>query len=118
MAGTLRLRKGISPLLVDWEPLHQSANPAAVPSFIEHFHGVEGVVAEILADQSQLLQDVVGHGDDMAADRICLENIEQLTRLAQISSVLGAAARRRTASAISGTGSTPLSATRPANTDT
>ena len=74
---------------------------------------------EVLADQRELLQDVVGHGDDVAADRVGLEDVQQLARARpdQLGLRLRAAGAPR-ASAMSGTGSRPVSAMRPANTET
>lgn len=43
---------------------------------VEHLDGIERVFVEILPDQRQLLQDVVGGSDDVAPDRVSLENIE------------------------------------------
>ena len=34
----------------------------------EHLHGVERVLVEVLADQRELLEQVVGDGDDVAAE--------------------------------------------------
>ena len=47
---------------------------------IEHFHGLQRIVVHILANQGQLLENVVGHGNHMTANVIRLENIEQLAR--------------------------------------
>ena len=47
---------------------------------VEHRHRLERITVEILADQRQLFDDVAGHGDDMAADFVGLENIEELAR--------------------------------------
>ena len=47
---------------------------------VEHLHRLERVLVEVLADQRELVQDVVGHGDDVAADLVGLEDVEQLAR--------------------------------------
>ena len=47
---------------------------------VEHLHGLERVFVHVLADQRQLLDDVVGHRDDLAADLVGLEDVEQLAR--------------------------------------
>lgn len=41
----------------------------------EHHHGVTGELRQILADEGQLLQDVVWHGDDMTGRIISLKDI-------------------------------------------
>ena len=43
---------------------------------VEHLHCVQGVGREILVDERQLLQDVVGHRNDVAADRVGVEDVE------------------------------------------
>ncbi len=47
---------------------------------MEHLHRVERVVIEALADERQLLEDVVRDRDDVAADGIGLEDVQQLAR--------------------------------------
>ena len=47
---------------------------------VEHLHGFERILVHVLADQRQLLDDVVGHRDDLAADLVGLENVEQFAR--------------------------------------
>ena len=86
---------------------------------VEHLDGLERVVVEVLADQRQLLQDVVGDGDDVAADRVGLEDVEQLARAGpdQLGVRRDAAAARPPRSSC-GTGSRPVSAMRPAKTET
>ena len=85
----------------------------------EHLDGVERELVEVLADQRQLLQQVVGHGDHMAADRVGLEEVEQLPRAGpdQLRDAAGGAATSQRSSMI-GSGSRPVSAMRPANTET
>src|SRR5262245_3845856 len=46
----------------------------------EHLDGLQRIGVEILVDQAQLVEDVVGHRDDVAADGIRLEDVEQLAR--------------------------------------
>src|SRR5688500_20327446 len=46
----------------------------------EHLYGFKGVLGEILADDIQLLQDVVGDRDDVAANGVGVEDIEQFAR--------------------------------------
>ena len=82
MAGAFRLRKAISPAIgglraASPDSERKSGGPSVVA---EHFRGFERVVAEILADEGQLFQNVVCHRDDVAADRICLKNVQKLTR--------------------------------------
>jgi hypothetical protein len=43
---------------------------------VEHFYGFQGKVSEIFANQIKFLQNVVRHGNDMAADLFCLENVQ------------------------------------------
>jgi hypothetical protein len=54
---------------------------------------------------------------DVAADNVGLEDVEQLSGLAQISSAFGSARSSSMASVIKGRGSRPVSRMRPANTD-
>jgi len=44
----------------------------------EHLHSVKRELVQVFANQIQLLQDVVSDCDDMAADTIRVEDIEQL----------------------------------------
>src|SRR5437762_2251391 len=44
---------------------------------VKHFHRVERVFGEILSDQRQLAQNVVRHRDDMTADGVGVEDIQQ-----------------------------------------
>src|SRR5882762_9345729 len=80
MAGKFRLRKAISPPIAGSRAASpDSEGKSRSPSvLVEHLYGFEGVIGEILADQRQLPENVVGHGDHMTADHICLKNIEQL----------------------------------------
>src|SRR5215472_14380876 len=56
---------------------HKSCGPSVR---IEHFHCLQGIVVEILSDKVKLDQNVVCHCNDMAADCVRLEDIEQLAR--------------------------------------
>ena len=47
---------------------------------IEHFDGFQRIFVHILADQRQLLENVVGHSDHVTADVIRLKDIEQFAR--------------------------------------
>jgi hypothetical protein len=47
---------------------------------VEHFHRVERVVVQVAPDIRQLPEDVVGDGDDVAADFVGLEDVEQFAR--------------------------------------
>src|SRR3954471_17083327 len=46
----------------------------------EHLHGLERIVVEALSDQRQLLENVVGHRDDVTCDRVGVEDVQELTR--------------------------------------
>ena len=48
--------------------------------FVEHAHGLRRELTEVLAGGVQLAQDIHGDRDDVAANRIRLEDIEQLAR--------------------------------------
>jgi hypothetical protein len=54
-------------------------------------------------------------GDDVATDLPRLHEVENLARLAQMSSMFSQARTSRSASTMIGTGSLPVSAMRPAN---
>jgi len=47
---------------------------------VEHLDGVERVVRQILVDEIKLLQDVARDRDDVTADGVRLEDVEQFTR--------------------------------------
>ena len=49
--------------------------PAADASVWKHLDGVERIVVEVSAHQSQLLENVVGDGDDVTADCVGLEDV-------------------------------------------
>src|SRR6266481_105455 len=80
MAGKFRLRRAISPPIAGFRATSpDSKRKSGRPSvFVEHLYRFYGVIGEILADQRQLSEDIVGHGNDMTADRICLKNVEKL----------------------------------------
>ena len=44
---------------------------------VEHLDRIERILVEILADQRQFLERVVGHGDDVATDLIRVENVQE-----------------------------------------
>src|ERR1700722_6433986 len=46
----------------------------------EHFHRIEQVVTEIAAQQRELPQQIVRDRDDVAADGVGLDDVEQLAR--------------------------------------
>ena len=93
--------------------------PAAAASRWNILHRLERILVEILADQRQLGEHVVGDGDDVAADLVGLEDVEQLARAGPEQLGLRAVAQdARSDSRISGTGSRPVSAMRPAKTET
>ena len=48
---------------------------------IEQLDRIEGILAQILANQLQFLDDIIRGGDDMASDRISLENIQKFALL-------------------------------------
>ena len=58
----------------------QSWKPAASASRSEHLHGLERERVEILAEQVELGEQVVRHRDDVAADRVGLDEVEHLAR--------------------------------------
>ena len=114
-AGT-RLR----PATVTRRPENQ---PSVNPAFTASLRNISTVSSEncveVLADQLELLEDVVGGGDDVAADGVGLEDVQELARARP--EQLGVRRQGRVnsrAAAIIGTGSRPVSAMRPANTDT
>ncbi len=46
----------------------------------EHLHGLERIVVEIFADQRKLLQDVIGHGDDLTSNGLGVEDVQQFAQ--------------------------------------
>src|SRR5262249_11449122 len=46
---------------------------------VKHFDRVERVVVEVFANERELLENVVGDGDDVAADFVRLNHVEELT---------------------------------------
>ena len=95
-----------------------SSYPASVASRREHPDGVERNLCEIPPQPMKLLQEVVRHRDDVAPDRVGLDDVQHFRGLAHRSSTFGFSATISSAAAMSGTGSRPVSATRPAKTDT
>src|SRR5687768_5948014 len=83
---------------------------------VEHLHGVQRIGGQVLAHQGQLLEDVVGGGDDVAADGVGLEDVEELAGAGPQQLLLGYGRISSTAAAIRGTGSRPVSAMRPTKT--
>ena len=57
-----------------------SVKPAATRVAVEHLHGLQRELIEVLAEQVELLEQVVGHGDDVAADLVGLHDVEDLAR--------------------------------------
>src|ERR1700730_434371 len=47
---------------------------------IEHSHGIERILVQVVTDERQLTQYVAGCRNDVAADAVSLENIEHLAR--------------------------------------
>ena len=85
---------------------------------VKHLDGLERVLVQILAGQRQLGDDIRCRGDDVAAAGVSLRDVEHLARIAHSNSAFGRCDNRRSASVITGTGSIPVSAMRPANTET
>ena len=95
------------------------ANPAATASWRNILTVSSENSREVLADQRQLGEHVRCRGDDVAADLVGLHDIQQLARAGP--DQLGARQRPQEPNdrlAMIGTGSRPVSAIRPANTDT
>ena len=93
--------------------------PAAVASSWNIFTVSSEYSSRSLPTERQLLQEVVGDGDDVAADLVGLEDVEQLARAGPDQLGLRRArADASTASRIIGSGSRPVSAMRPAKTET
>src|SRR6202012_5722206 len=47
---------------------------------VEHLHGLQRVFVEVVPEQGELLQEVVGDRDDVAADLVGLDDVEDLSR--------------------------------------
>ena len=92
--------------------------PALPSVLVEHLHGGERHIFEVTARAAELLEQVMSHGDDVAADGVGLADIEDLAGLAQSSSSAGKGFKISSACRMSGTGSRPVSAILPANTET
>ena len=85
---------------------------------VKHLHGLERVLQQILAQQVELLEQVVGHRDDVTPDLVGLHDVQDLPRRGP--DQLRPSARRAmisTARPMIGIGSMPASAIRPANTE-
>ena len=102
---------------VDAGGIDYSVKPAADRVAVEHLHGLERELLEVLAEQSSFLSRSWRHGDDVAADLVGLDEVQHLARRGPDHSARGAAAMISTASRMIGTGSTPASAIRPAKTE-
>src|ERR1019366_4250281 len=46
---------------------------------MEHLDRVERILVQILADESKLLQNIVSHGDDVAADCVGLKHVQEFS---------------------------------------
>src|SRR5260221_9674704 len=79
---------------------------------------MERKISQIFSDIFQLGQNVVGYRDDVAADFIRLKNVQQFPRAGPDQFRVRMRAQYFHCLPIMGTGSRPVSATRPANTDT
>ena len=44
---------------------------------VEHLHGLEGEIVQVFSDEVDLLEQVGGHGNDVAANFVGLENIQK-----------------------------------------
>ncbi len=85
----------------------QRVNPCRLRVVVEHLHGLEAVGVEVLVDEAELLQHVVGDRDDVAADRVGLEDVEQFAGAGPdqlLGAGTGAASRRRRTSSGRGRG--------------
>src|SRR5437868_2481061 len=47
---------------------------------VERLHGLKRILIHVFADQRQLLDDVVGNGDDLTTNLVGLEDVEELAR--------------------------------------
>jgi hypothetical protein len=47
---------------------------------VEHLHGFQGIFVQVLPHQTHLLQNIRRDRDDMAADFIGLENVQEFPR--------------------------------------
>ena len=86
---------------------------------MEHLDGLERELVEILAERVELRQQVVGQRDDVTADLVGLDDVEDLARRGP-DQLRAWAPPSMTSSdfAMIGTGSMPASAMRPAKTET
>src|SRR5271165_4727540 len=69
------------------EAAHLEGGPSSLQSearghrvAVEHPDRLQRVLIEVLAETVELLEQVVGHGDDVAADLIGLHEVENLAR--------------------------------------
>jgi hypothetical protein len=93
--------------------------PCSTRVFVEHLYCLQGILVEALPHKSKLLEDVVRDGDDVAADGVGLEDVEQLARARPDELGVRLIAKDADSFAlIRGTGSRPVSAMRPAKTET
>src|SRR5229473_3168866 len=60
--------------------LRADGEPAGVCIPIEHLHGLARIFGQVLAHELQLREDVVGGRDNVAADLVRLEDVEELAR--------------------------------------
>ena len=85
---------------------------------IEHFDRIQRIRVEIVADERELLQHVRRCGDDVAAGEVRFENVVELARAGPDQLGAGAIFRSSTAAVIIGSVGRPVSAMRPAKTET
>src|ERR1051326_7500340 len=69
-----------SPTMITLMIAPSDGQPGVDRVLTEHTDGLERVRRQVLADEGQLAQEVARDGDDLAADRIRLEHVEQLAR--------------------------------------
>ena len=100
----------------DQRALH-SVNPAVDGVAVEHLDGLQRELLEVLAERAELGQQVAGHRDDVAADRVRLDDVEHLARAGP--DQLGPRRRAHDLQRLAHDrhGSRPVSAIRPANTE-
>src|SRR6516164_1787900 len=84
---------------------------------IERLHRFARTFRQILADEIELAQELVRHRDDVAAALLGMEDVQELASAGPKQFRLGARGGNLHAR-ICGIGSTPVSAMRPAKTET
>lgn len=47
---------------------------------MKHLHGIQRVFVQVFSDKGELLQNVMSHDDDVAADLMRLKHIKKLAR--------------------------------------